>query len=227
MQGEVRNRLTVLSDSTFITTTNIKLWLNMAKDWALSYKKWPFLESSGSDLIDSTGAYPYPTLMKAKSAFLVTVDGKRYEKIRYEDYLRYLENYSDGTDRIWAEFDRTIYINGNACDVGDAVVIYGQIGVVDLSDDDDTTPFADAEPSGDEAIIRRAVAVGMKKIGNMDNQALLEEAEAKAILETIWARILEVKPREVLKSTQRFNRINIINGTLRRNDPNNVGRFNY
>ena len=227
MQTEVRDRLTILSTSTLITTTMIKRWLNMSKDYALSYKKWPFLEYKGTDLIDATGTYPYPTLMKTKSAFLITVAGERYEKIRYEDYLKYLEDYSTGDAKVWAEFERSIYINGNACSVGDAVAIYGQKGVVDLSGDAETTPFDAAEPSGDEAIIRRAVAIGMKKIGNLDREALIEENEAKAILEAIWQRIQEAKPREVLKSTQRFQRINILKGTREKTDPNDVGLFHY
>ena len=226
-QTEVRDRLTILSTSTLITTTMIKRWLNMAKDWALSYKKWPFLEYKGTDLIDATGTYPYPTLMKTKSAFLVTVAGERFEKIRYEDYLKYLEDVPTGDDKVWAEFDRDIYINGNACSVGNAVCIYGQKGEVDLSGDTETTPFDAAEPSGDEAIIRRAVAIGMKKIGGLDSEALIEENEAKVILDTIWQRILEAKPREVLKTTQRFRRINILKGTTEKTDPSDVGKFHY
>jgi len=227
LQTEVRDGLTILSGDTLITDTMVKKWINMAKDWALSYKRWPFLESSGTDLIDTTGKYSYPTLMKIKSAFLVTVDGYRYEKIRYEDYLKYLENYSDGEDKVWAEYDRTIYINGNANSTGDAIVIYGEIGVIDLVADTTATPFNDAEPSGDEAIIRRAIARGMRKIGQgtLDREAKLEELEAKEILDAIWTRIQENKPREVLKQTQRFQGINIVRGTKRRSDPNMVGRF--
>lgn len=226
MQTEIRDRLTILSTSTFITTTMIKRWLNFAKDWALSYKKWPFLEYKGTDLIDATGTYPYPTLMKTKSAFLVTVAGERYEKIRYEDYLKYLEDYSTGEDKVWAEFDRDIYINGNACSVGDAVCIYGQKGETDLSDDTATTPFAVAEPSGDEAICERAIYLALKKLPGMTQDARDAKQEAKDILDEIWNRIVEAKPREVLKGRQRFRKINILRGTSSESSANDIGRFN-
>ena len=111
MQTEVRDRITVLSTSTYITTTMIKRWLNMAKDWACSYQRWPMILAKGTDLIDSTGNYPYPTLMRTKSAYLIRVNSKRYQKIRYEDYLAYLEDDSAGDHKVWAEFNRTIYIN--------------------------------------------------------------------------------------------------------------------
>lgn len=225
MQTEVQDALTVLSTSTFITATMIKRWLNMAKDWALAFKPWPFMEGTGTDLIDATGNYPYPTLMKTKSAFLITVAGERFEKIRYEDYLDYLEQYSTGSDKVWAEFGRTIYINGNACSVGDAVIIYGQKMVADLSGDTETTPFASAEPSGDEAIVLRAIAKGFKKKEGFETEAKLAQLEAEATLNRIWERIMEAKPREVLKTTPRFKKINIIKGTYEGTDPYNIGKF--
>ncbi len=293
MITEVRDGLNVLSASTFITTAMIQRWICMAMDWALSYKKWPFLEYKGTDLIDATGTYPYPTSMKTKSAFLVTVAGERFEKIRYEDYLKYLEDDSSGDDKVWAEFDRDIYINGNACSTGDAICIYGQAipaslttgktgvattttalrlidatksqfvaGDVDktvwnkidntfaivtgynsttsLTIDTDimasgedyelyaesgTTPFATAEPSGDEAIVLRAISRGYKKIEGFETEARLAEASAKELLDNIWDRIQEAKPREVLKTTRMFKKINILKGTTGESAESNIGKF--
>ena len=227
MQTEIQDQISVLPTSTFITVTMIKRWLNMGKDWALSYKPWPFLESTGTDLIDATGNYPYPTLMKTKSAFLITVAGNRFEKIRYEDYLDYLEQDSAGDDKVWAEFGRTIYINGNACTVDDAVIIYGQKIVADLSADTETTPFASAEPSGDEAIVLRALSKALSKMEGFEVKAKSKQQEATEVLDRIWDRIVEMKPREVLKTTPRFRKINIINGIREDTNPNKIGKFNY
>lgn len=224
-QTEVQDALSLVSTDVAITTTQIKRWLNMGKDWALAYKRWPFLEVKGTDLIDATGVYPYPTLMKTKSAYLVRVDSKRYVKIRYEDYLAYLEDDSDGDDKVWAEFDRNIYINGNACAVGEAVEIYGFEGVADMSADANTTPFSDAEPSGDEAIILFAIAKGLKKVGGTTADANNLRAEAKEILTAIWDRLTEAMPREQLKTTPLFKRIDILDGTTRDTDPSKIGKF--
>ena len=225
MQTEVLDRLTVLSTSTYITTAMVKRWLNMGMHWALTWKKWPFLEMKGADLIDATATYPYPTGMRSKSAFLVRVDNKRYEKIRYEDYLTYLEDYSTGTDKVWAEYDRSIYINANACVVGNTVEIYGQESVNDMSADADTTPFTAAEPLGDEAVIDKAVSMACKKIPGLLKQAQLEEQSAMQKLEIVWARIQEAKPREVLKSTPLLRKIDVLKGHTSSADPNNIGQF--
>ena len=225
MQTEVNDNLSLVSTDVIITSTMVKRWLNMAKDFALAYKKWPFLEYKGTDLIDSTAKYPYPTLMKTKSAYLVRVNSKIYTKIRYEDYLHYLEDEPTGEDRVWAEFDRDIYINANACSVGNAVEIYGTQGVADLSADGESTPFADAEPSGDEAIIKIAIAKGLKKIGGSTTEANNLMMEAKDILERIWDRMTEAMPREQLKTTPLFKKIDILGGTTEQTDPNKIGNF--
>lgn len=228
MQTEVCDELgisyTDIATNKLFSLTKIKRWLNMGKNWALAYKKWPFLEKLGTDAIDATGNYPYPTLIKTKNVFLITVDGKRYVKIAYEDYLKYFEDDEDGDDRVWAEFDRTIYINGNACDVGDTVNMYGTEGVADLSANDDETPFADGEPTGDEAIVLYAVAKGLRVKGKRAD-AREAKTEAKELLDLIWARIMEAKPREVRKSTPLLKRINVLKGTVGETGQSNVGRF--
>lgn len=225
IQQDVRDRLTILSTSTLITTANIKTWLNQSKDWALIYKKWAFLQKKETDLVDATEEYPYPSGMRTTSIYLIRVNSERYIKINHEDYLKYLEDHSTGDDRVWAEFDRTIYINGNACTVGETIEMYGQEKTSDLSDDDDTTPFADGEPSGDEAIIKRAVSIGLKKIGGADQRALIEEKEAKDILDTIWTRIKENSPRTVRKGRPLFKKINILKGTINDTGQDTVGKF--
>jgi len=226
-QTELRDRLTILYTSTFITTTMIKRWLNMAKDWACSYKPWPFLATkNATDLIDATGEYPYPTGFRTYSIFLIRVDGKRYIKINYEDYLKYLEEYPTGTDKVWAQYDRDIFINGNACSVGDTIGMYGKGPVADLSADDDETPFADGEPDGDEAIILKAesIVVGSKLVGRQ-NDSLKKLAEASAILDKIWDRIEEQKPKEVRKARPMFKKINVLKGSTSEITRNNIGRF--
>jgi len=225
MQTELRDRLTILSTSTYITTAMIKRWLNMAKDWALGFKRWPMIEATGSDLIDSTEEYPYPTLMRTKSAYLITVAGERYRKIRYEDYLAYLEDNSGGNDKVFAEQDRTIHINGNACSVGEAVVIYGFTMVVDMTSDSDATPFNDSDKEGDEAIIERAIYLALKKTPGMQTEAKEARLEAKDILEGVWKRIEESMPREQLKKTPRFRKIDIIKGTIGNTKGSDIGRF--
>jgi len=227
IQTEILDELRQVSTDVLISTTTLKRWINMAMHWALTYKKWPFLEYKGTDLIDSTGTYPYPTRMKTKSAYLILVGAKRFEKIRHEDFLKYLEAYPTGTHKVWAEFDRDIFINGNACTIGESVEIYGQQGVADLSGDTDVTPFDAAEPSGDEAIILKVIARGIRKASGNSADAKQAELDAKELLNNIWDRIQEATPRAVLKQTPLFRKIKILRGKTESQDPNSIGNFDW
>ena len=227
IQKEVCSRLDIdyddIANNDFFTLAEITRWINLGMHWALAYKRQPFLQKEETDSIDATGKYTYPTKIRTKSIFLTTVDGDRYTKIAYEDYLKYLEDYPSGTDKVWAEFDRDAYINGNACSVGDAVIFYGQEVVIDLAGTSTIvqTPFYNAEPNGDEAIARWATAKGLRK-QKRSAEAIIEEREAKVVLEMIWDRIQEAMPREVRKETPLFRRIDILRGgTINRNNRGN------
>jgi hypothetical protein len=216
--------LTDIATNKLFTLVELKRWLNLGKDWALNYKRWPFLEHQDTDVIDATGTYPYQAEMKTKSIYLITVAGERFKKIRYEDYLKYLEDYSSGNDKVWAEHDRDTFINGNACSVGDAVIMFGYEAAADMVGDTTVTPFDAAEPAGDEAVVLRALAIGLR-IKKKEIEARGAEKEAENILDKIWARIAEAKPREVLKSTPLLKRINVLKGTISEVSQDLTGRF--
>jgi hypothetical protein len=104
--------------------------------------------------------------------------------------------------------------------------MYGKKAVVDMSADANTTPFTGKEESADEAIVLRAVGIGLEKCNtDKKGEALTYKKEAAAILDDIWARIQESMPQEVLKGTQRFNRIDVLRGTTGSKTDNNIGRF--
>ena len=119
-----------------------------------------------------------------------------------------------------------IYINGNACSVGDTIAMYGQQSVADLTADGDLTPFADSEPDGDEAIILKAESIVLgSKLAGRRNDSLAKLAEASAILDKIWDRIEEQKPKEVRKGRQRFRKIDVLKGSTSEVNNNNIGNF--
>jgi len=228
MQNEVCDELGIsLTDialNKLFTLTQLKRWLNLGKNWALNYKRWPFLENKDTDAIDATGTYPYQAGMKTNSIWLITVAGKKFDKIRYEDYLQYLEDDPDGDDKVWAEYDRDIFINGNACSVGNAIIMHGFEAIDDLSTGTETTPFAAAEPTGDEAIVLYAVAKALKK-KKQAAEARISRGEAGSLLDAIWDRIMEAKPREVTKSRPLFRRMNVLEGTTGKTQQEKIGNF--
>lgn len=135
MQQELENRLSISSSNTFWTSSQLVSWLNQAMIYCCGYKKWPFTEDIDISLttIASKEDYNYPLKFKSDSIRILTIDGKMYEKIRYDDYLRYKEDDPTGTDRVFSDYKRVIYINPDAFSAGKTITIYGQVTPISLT----------------------------------------------------------------------------------------------
>jgi len=135
MITDLEGRLSISSTNTFWTSSMLESWMNQALIWACSFKKWPFTEKKDTSLTTTAGTdnYDYPTDFKSDSIRILMIDGKRYEKIRYDDYLIYKEDYSGGTDNVFTDYKRVIYININAFADGKTITIYGQATPTSLS----------------------------------------------------------------------------------------------
>lgn len=282
MVPELENRLSVASTNTFWSTTMLKSWLNRSNIWACAFKKWPFTEKKDDTetTVASQDNYDYPTDFKSDSIRILRVDGKRYTKIRYEDYLKYREDDPDGDDKVFSDYKREYFINPNCFSGGETIEVYGQatpdslelsetgvatattalrlidatknqfaagdVGKTVWNKTDDTfaivtgynngssltidtdimakaedyelysetnkTPFADAEEEGNEAIIKKALSIALKK-GKKFNEAKLEETEAREILNEIYTRIQGEQSNYHTKKRSLFKKINIIKGT--------------
>ena len=174
----------------------IKNWLNEANRWACNYKFWPFTEKA-KYTTSRAGAlyYDYPDSFRSDSIRLLQIeqeDGTMadYQKIRYEDFMKYIQENPNGTDKIFSDFRRQYFINPKVPVDGREICVWGQEKPALLVNDTDTTPFAEGDEAGEEAIIKRALMIALQKAGNYQ-QAAVERDEAKLILEELWARISE------------------------------------
>jgi len=128
MQEDLNSRLSISITNTFWTSEQLTNWLDIALIWACAFKKWPFTEEKDETLttVADQENYNYPTKFKSDSIRILMIDGKRYEKIRYDDYLIYREDESSGTDKVFTDHKRVIYINPNAFEASKTITIYGQ-----------------------------------------------------------------------------------------------------
>lgn len=204
-----------IGNNDLFSETELVRWLTLAKDEAVSRHSWPFTEGK-IDFAATAGleTYDYPTNLKSDSIRYLTVGGKRYQKLLFEDYLNYKEDYPSGTDKYFSDRNRVIYTNYLVSGFGGTIVAYGQVEVTGtVSSSITTTVFSMAEPEGDEAIIKLAYSKALSsdkmknKVGG--NQ---EKAEAFEILDGIWKRIQERQHTYQTKDRPMFERIDIING---------------
>jgi hypothetical protein len=214
---------------------------------AWDYKLWPFAEgnidTSGST---SGGVNPFVisefgTDFQEQSFFLAIVSGVPWfgegaGKRNFRDFMQWLSDNPTDTSKIWAEYGGQFFFNLNALPANYELDIYGKFHAPLYSnlngDDSNAMPFSvesaddtTSDSSGNDAIILFAYAflLGGEKKKN-PNQAAIEEKNAYAILDTIWAFIAEGKAQNQPMNRPFFNVDNFFPGRSNRNNTN-IGNF--
>ena len=128
LQTLVFTRLGADTTSTYITEKNVRDWLNEAHIWASSYKKWPFTEymDESGTYTPGTSAYNYPnTNFKTDSIRFLLVGTTPFAKKIFSDFGQYFVDYPSGTDKIFTDYGRILYINPNC--VAGTIYTFGQL----------------------------------------------------------------------------------------------------
>ena len=213
MVSDIQTRLGLDSTSSFISSPTIKGWVNHGYFWALNYKDWPFSETVDKSLVAVSGQeeYAYPSDIKSDSIKYLKINGYRYRKIKFDDYLKYRENYDSTQERIFTDYGRTLYVNPLASDFSGSFYLYATKQPSSLSLDADTTLFATADTEAEEAIIKYAQAIGLKKMEEY-NQANNIMQEATLILERIWEKTKNQSATYESREHPMFDRIDILQG---------------
>ncbi len=192
----VRNNRTTTDG--FVSDTILKSWFYNAHIWAASSYKWPFTEGRIQTTFASAGGPGadewYFEGFKSDSFRLVQVGGKRLQKLNFEDYQIFREEEPTGTDRVYSDFGRTVFINPNI-DASGTVVAYGQLEpYVDVTDETCKTVFSDYEEEGNEAIVEKmSEYLKLKEMpgqqGLKVSEADIHKKKAQDTLDRLWKRI--------------------------------------
>lgn len=214
----VRNNRTT-TDS-FVTDTILQGWTSDANKWATSFHKWPFTEGRSSttyttSTTDENGlAYTtYPEGWKSDSIRILTIGGKRLQKLNFSDFLRYLEDNPASQERIYSDYNRQLYVNVNS-DVSGTLTAYGQYTpLLDTTDLTATTIFSNYDEEGNEAIIEKMTSY-LKRREHLPQEAELHDKRAIEKLEEIWNRIKDEQFAYQTKDRNMFERFDVLQGDL-------------
>ncbi|MEB3215395.1 MAG: hypothetical protein VKN72_03910 [Nostocales cyanobacterium 94392] len=221
-----------IANNDLFSLEDIKTFIQLGTIKAWDYKPWDFTEGSktATTVSDMTtnGYADYPNDFQSGSTYLLKIAGKEYKKLIFQDYLKFLEDYPDATDRVWSEQKRFIFINANAYTAGETLDLYGKLMPPILSNDADILPFSpdsdNYEHSGNEAIILLGYseALGSEKKKN-PQQAEIERGKAYQILDLLWKPFADA--RSLLQSKNRpFFEVSDYFGN---SDNNSIGSFDY
>lgn len=216
-----------IANNDLFSATDLGVLIQLGSIKAWDFKPWDFTE--GAKTGTTTATYlDYPADIQSGSIYLLRVAGKEYKKLLYQDYMKYLEDYPNATDRIWTEQKRFILINTNAYTVGAAFEVFGKLMPPVLSADGDLLPFSpdsdNYEHSGNEAIVQLGYAEALDSDKKKNpQQAELERKKAYQTLNLLWKPFADA--RSLLQSRNRpfFNTPNFF-GPSQGGD--NLGKFN-
>lgn len=222
--GEIITEVLVRNNRTttdgFITDTIIQKWAKDAHTWATSLHKWPFTEGKNSttyttSVTDDMGntVISYPEGWKADSIRILTIGGKRLQKMDFASFLRFIERNTTSTERIYSDFGRQIYVNTNA-DVSGTLTAYGQYTpafFTDLTDTSVVTLFSNFDEEGNEAIVEKMSSY-LKRREHLTEEAELHDQRATAKLEEVWKRIQDEQYAYQTKDQPMFEYFDVLNG---------------
>ena len=219
-----------IANNGLFTDSDLGLFINTAIQDAWDYKPWPFTQKAKTATTISTPYYDYPQDLMLGSAYLVKVGGKEYKKIQYEDYVKWFEDNSSATDKIWSEWESFIFINQNAYTVGDTLDIYGKKTAPQMSGSSDLLPFtpiADSyEYSGNGAIVTLAYAAALaSEKKNNPQKASLELKTGFLTLDNLWKPFAAERSTLQSKNRPMFDTPDFFRGRTPTTN-SNIGNFN-
>lgn len=214
IKGEVLVRLNAGTTSAGLyTDTILDDWLDMSHRWAAGYKKWPFTEGRITTTLslNTDNSQAYPEGWKSDSVRILTIGDRRYQKTNFDHFLRYLENSSTGEDRIFSEFNRSLYVNPNGA--SGTMAVYGQYvpAALDRTDTSATTVFSNADETGNHAIVEEMLSHA-KMREKKTNEAQIHHLKAMQMLEQLAKDIAEEQYGYHSKDVAMFDRIDILEG---------------
>lgn len=222
-----------IANNDLFSVADLLSYIQLGVQKAWDYKPWDFTEGSKtattvSDMV-TNGYADYPIDFQSGSIYLLRLGGYEYKKLLFQDYLKFLEDYPNATDRFWSEQKRFVFINANAYTAGDTLDLYGKLMPPIIDEDADLLPFSpdsdNYEHSGNGAIVKLAYSevLGSDKLKNFA-QSQVERDEAYQILNIIWKPFEEA--RSLLQSKNRpfMNVPNFFGGG---NVNDSIGNFRY
>lgn len=221
-RGEIKTEILVRSgkDTTSAWTSEafVNDWINQNHKWAAGYKPWPMTEGRTSTTWAATEEIKFEGY-KADSFRIITVGGKRLQKINFDDYIAFKENefsQSDRDSRVFSDKAGINYFNVSA-DVSGTMTAYGQYIPADIPDgdgsagDDAETVFTGNGDEGNQAIIEKCLAYINYRDTN-PSEAQLHDKNAKQILDDLWKRVQDEQFAYQTKDRSMFEYFNVIRG---------------
>lgn len=188
IKTEVLNRLGEATTTTFLTDTILNSNIRSAVRFATAYKRWPFSEGRLSTTFTGVEEWSFEGI-KADTIRVLQIGGKRLQKLNFEDYQIFKEEYPSDDDRVYTDFGEIVLINPNVDLSGTLTAWFKYRPVdIDMTDTSSTTIFSNKNDEGNEAIVEETLSY-VKTRYKKEQEALVHHQRAIEILERLWTNI--------------------------------------
>lgn len=188
-------------------------WLNQGALKAWDYKPWDMAEGdktttlAGADI--TAGYIDYPTQFISGQGFSMFINGKRYYRKTFSDYVAWKTANPTSTDRYYAERKRFLFVNFNGLSAGATIDFYGKNRFTKMTGDNDLLPFSpdtDAqEDSGNQAIVLLAYSEALGSEKKKDEQrSVIQQNKGYAMLDKVWEGAADSRSNEQSKDNPMF-----------------------
>jgi len=201
--------------SGYFTDQQIKDWVKQSYRFVTAYKKWPFTEGRVSTTYaSSTEEWDFEGY-RADTFRLLQIGGKRYDKRNFSDYQSYREDNSSGSDKIYSDFGRLVFINPQSSGSG-TLTAWGQFvpAELDTSDNTITTVFTDREEELHEAMLQLIISYAEIRRENTEKSEY-HYNKAVQIIENTWERVKEEQAQYQTHRRGIFKRFDAVEGVVR------------
>jgi len=216
-QGDIINDVLVQSNVSttagFYTDSMLSTFASKAQTWAAARHKWPFTEGRVSTTFAGTEENGYPEGWKPDSIRILQVGGKLLKKVGYADFLRYKEDYPQGTEKIYSDHGGLYFIN-TASGVSGTTVLWGQFlpPKLDATDTSALTVFSGTAEEGNEAIVEEMISYCLKREKNL-TESVAHHQNAVLILDGLWKRIQDEQyQNHTIAGDGMFKRFSVVEG---------------
>lgn len=211
IETEVIERAMIANNSTMFPASRVTQVVQDASLWAGSLYFWPILyrsrifSSKPNTQSLAYDYYDYPVDFLTNSISRIYINGEKYDKKAFQDFLDYVDNViagsipPDSTKRYFAEFGRQFFVYPTVTAAGSSDgIVWGNIQAPALGSSSQITIFSLWDDSGNEAICKKALSVLMERIDS--GFAMTQKQEAIQLLQVMWGKVTTE-----LQRSQRLN----------------------
>lgn len=200
MQTELTNRLMTANNSGLVPQTRITSVLQDSIIWAGNLFYWSPLNRLRTTTASKNTQnlnydyYDYPTDFLTASISRLYIDGKKYEEKAFQDLLDYADSSiypnlaPNPSNYFFANYGRQYFTfpSYSGTPPANNLLIWGNIQHPPVVNPTDMTIFSQWDDTGNDAIVKKALSVLLKRI----DPGISEEEEQSAIglLQVIWKK---------------------------------------